>query len=331
MVGLSLGSPVRADPRASIQGDLDPDLRALLVRAIGEVDGPPTNGFEARRRAEGARDSAEALLRSEGFYQPVIESDVEGEDSPVAVVRITPGPRFVLTGPQIRWVAPEPGAEVVRTAQADIALTAGDPGRAADVIAAEGRVIASLTRQGYPDASTQPRRVVVDHATQTVAPTYNISAGPLVRLDGVRLETRGPTNPAWVAGLAPWQEGDRYDPEQVAELERRLLDTGVYDGVSVALTPADQTTAEGTRPIIVTVTDRPRRILEAGATFSTADGSGVDAIWTWYNRFGRADTLRFEARLADIDSRVGADLSLPHWRQPGQTLALSAAAVNEDT
>ncbi|MDP3406344.1 MAG: autotransporter assembly complex family protein [Brevundimonas sp.] len=331
MVGLSLGSPARADPRASIQGDLDPDLRALLVRAIGEVDGPPTNGFEARRRAEGARDSAEALLRSEGFYQPVIESDVEGEDSPVAVVRITPGPRFVLTGPQIRWVAPEPGAEVVRTAQADIALTAGDPGRAADVIAAEGRVIASLTRQGYPDASTQPRRVVVDHATQTVAPTYNISAGPLVRLDGVRLETRGPTNPAWVAGLAPWQEGDRYDPEQVAELERRLLDTGVYDGVSVALTPADQTTANGTRPIIVTVTDRPRRILEAGATFSTADGSGVDAIWTWYNRFGRADTLRFEARLADIDSRVGADLSLPHWRQPGQTLALSAAAVNEDT
>jgi translocation and assembly module TamA len=331
LAGLVTASEARADPRADIRGDLDPDLRALIVQAIGEVDGPPATGFEARRRARDARDSAEALLRSEGYYQPTLDADVEGEDTPVAFVRIEPGPRFVLSAPEIRWVATEPEPEVVETARAEIDLTPGEPGRAADVIAGEGRVIASLTRQGYPDAATQPRRVVVDHATRTVAPTYNIDSGPLVRLDGVQLVTRGPTSARWVTGLAPWQDGDRFDPEPVAELERRLLETGVYDGVAVALTPADQTTADGTRPVIVTLTDRPRRILEAGATFSTADGSGVEGLWTWYNRFGLADTLRFQARIADIDSRVGADLSLPHWRQPGETLALSAAAVNEDT
>ena len=275
--------------------------------------------------------SAEALLRSEGYYQPTLTDLVEGEDTPVAIVEVEPGRRFVLAQPAIRWVAPEPEPEVIRTAQAEIALEPGEPGRAADVIAGEGRVIAGLARRGYPDAVTQPRRVVVDHAAFTVAPTYNIAAGQLVRLDGVRVETRGPTNPDWVVDLAPWSEGQRYDPELVAELERRLLETGVYDGVSVALTPADQTTAEGNRPIVVTLTDRPRRILEAGATFSTSDGSGVNGLWTWYNRFGRADTLRFEARLATIDSRIGADLSLPHWRKPGETLALSSAVVNEDT
>jgi translocation and assembly module TamA len=83
--------------------------------------------------------------------------------------------------------------------------------------------------------------VVVDHAVFTVQPTFRIAAGPLVRLDGVRLETRGPTHPDWVAGLAPWSEGEVYDPEDVAELERRLLETGVYDGVGVALAPTDQT------------------------------------------------------------------------------------------
>lgn len=330
-LGLSVAETASADPRAQIRGDLDAELRAALVRAIGETDGPPTNGFDARRRARAAMASAEALLRSEGYYQPVLADIVEGEDNPVAIVEIAPGPRFVLAEPVIRWVEAEPEPEVIRTAQAEIQLEPGDPGRAADVIAGEGRIIASLARDGYPDAVTQPRRVVVDHATMTVAPTFNIDAGPLVRLDGVRVETRGPTNPPWVMGLAPWHEGQRYDPEQVAELERRLLETGVYDGVAVALTPADQTTPEGNRPVVVTLTDRPRRILEAGATFSTADGSGVNGLWTWYNRFGRADTLRFEARLATIDSRIGADLSLPHWRTPGQTLALSAAVVNEDT
>ncbi len=333
-----------ADPRAQIRGELDGTLRAQLVRAIGEVDDPPTNRFDARRRARAALESAEALLRSEGYYQAVLEDIVEGDEAPVAIVSIDPGQRFVLTPAAIRFVAPEPEPDVIQTAQKDLALEPGEPGRAADIIAGEGRVIASLTRQGYPDATTQPRRVVVDHATFTVAPTFNIASGPLVRLDGIRLETRGPTNPAWVSGLAPWEEGDRYDPEQVAELERRLLETGVYDGVAVALSPADQITAEGNRPIIVTLADRPQWIQEVGLTLSTAQatvtttqaasatgGSAIEGTWTYYNRFKRADTLRFQARLATIDSRLGVDLTLPHWRRPGQTLTAGAAIVNEDT
>ena len=323
--------PAAAEPRAQIRGEMDGTLREQIARAIGEADEPPANRFEARRRAREAASAAEALLRSEGYYQPVLEDVVEGEAAPIAIVQITPGRRFVLTPPAIRWLAQEPSEEAAAVAASDVRITPGDPGRAVDVIAAEGRIVASLTRQGYADARTEPRRVVVDHAAFTVNPTYNIAAGPLVKLDGVVLETRGPTNPRWVAGLAPWSEGDRYDPEKVAELERRLLETGVYDGVGVALAPAERTTPEGYRPIIVTLTDRPRRITEAGATFSTAEGSGVDVIQTRYNRFGRADTLRLEVRLADVDSRIGADLSLPHWGRPGRTLRLSAAAVNEDT
>jgi translocation and assembly module TamA len=326
-----LASAAAADPRAEIRGDMDSDLRALLVRAVGEVDDPPANRFEARRRARGALEAAEALLRSEGYYQPVLEDVVEGEDTPVAIVQVTPGRRFVLSEVQVLWTEPAPDPVTETAVRSEIRLAPGEPGRAADVISAEGRIVAGLARRGYADASAQPRRVVVDHATFTVQPNYRIAAGSLVRLDGVRLETRGPSNPAWVTGLAPWTEGDVYDPEDVAELERRLLETGVYDGVGVALAPTDQTRADGLRPIIVTLTDRPRRILEAGATFSTAEGSGVDAIWTWHNRFGRADTLVWQARLADVDSRLGANLRLPHWRRPGETLRLSAAVLNEDT
>jgi translocation and assembly module TamA len=326
-----LAQAAAADPRAQIRGDMDAELRRMLERAVGEVDGAPESRFEARRRARGAMSAAEALLRSEGYYQPVLEDVVEGEDNPSAIVAVTPGRRFLLTQPAIAWVDPAPDAESGANANAAIGLKAGDPGRAVDVIAGEGRAVATLVRDGYADAKSDPRRVVVDHAAFTVAPQYNINSGRLVLLDGVVMQRTGRTNPDWVAGLAPWEEGDRYDPEQVAELERRLLDTGVYDGVGVALAPIDQTNADGNRPVVVNLTDRPRRIIEAGATWSTAEGTGVDFIWTRYNRFGRADTLRLETRWADIDSRIGADLSLPHWRKPNRTLKLSAGVVREDT
>lgn len=326
-----LASAANADPRAQIRGEMDAELREQLTRAVGEVDAPPSNRFEARRRARGAMEAAEALLRSEGYYQPVLEDIVEGEETPVAIVQVTPGRRFLLSEPRVQWTAPAPDPASEAAALGEVAVKPEQAGRASDVIAAEGRAVAVLTRRGYADAAAEPRRVVVDHATFTVQPNYRISSGALVRLNGVRLETRGPTNPDWVAGLAPWSEGDVYDPEDVAELERRLLETGVFDGVGVALAPADQTLASGNRPVIVTLTDRPRRILEAGATFSTSDGSGVDLLWTWHNRFGRADTLVWQARVADIDSRIGGTLSLPHWRRPGETLKLSAAVVNEDT
>ena len=328
---LLLASAAAADPRAQIRGDMDTELRAQLVRAVGEVDDAPSNRFEARRRARGALEAAEALLRSEGYYQPLLEDVVEGEETPVAVVNVTPGRRFELTDVQILWAAPVPDPDTDSAVRSEIGLTPGQPGRAGDVISAEGRIVAGLTRRGYADAAAQPRRVVVDHAAFTVQPGFRIASGPLVRLDGVRLETRGPTSPDWVAGLAPWSEGEVYDPDDVAELERRLLETGVYDGVGVALAPTDQTNADGHRPVIVTLTDRPRRILEAGATFSTAEGSGVDLIWTWHNQFGRADTLVWQARVANVDSRLGVALGLPHWRRPGETLRLSAALLNEDT
>ena len=323
--------PAFAEPKAQVRGEIDAALRTQLARAVGEVDGAPANRFEARRRARSAVEGAQALLRSEGYYQATVEDLVEGEETPVAIVNIIPGPRFLIAQPGIDWIAPLPDPLVATAVSGEMGLTVGEPGRAVDVIAAEGRIVAGLTRRGYADAATQPRRVVVDHATFTVQPTYKIVSGLLVRLDGIRLQTEGSTNPNWVAGLAPWKEGDTFEPEKVAELERRLLDTGVYDGVGVALAPADQTNTDGNRPVIVTLNDRPRRILEAGASFSTAEGSGVDAIWTWYNHFDRADTLRYQARIANIDSRLGIDLSLPHWRRPGQTLKLSTALVNEDT
>ncbi len=323
--------PALAEPRADVSGDLSGDLRERIVRAIGQADRPVDNLFQARRRARDAAEDAIAVLRSEGYYAYGVNAEVLEIEPPRPVVAITPGPRFVFAAPQVVWMGTAPDAETQAMARLALELAPGAPGRAADVVAAEGRVVATVRQSGYADAAPDPRDVVVDHADNSVRPTFRIAAGNLVRLDGLVLDTDGRTNPAWLDRLRPWREGEVYSPEDVAELERRLLDTGVYDTVTVALSATDDVDEEGRRRVLVGLSDRPRRTLELGASYSTLEGFGVDSRWSRYNVLGRADTLALVARLSELDSRLGGDLTLPHWRQAAQTLHLNAGAYQNET
>ena len=324
--------PARADePRARIEGDLAQDLKLAIAQAVGRTDKAVENRFEARRRARAAAEDAIAVLRAEGYYAYEVEPDVGEGDRPAALVRIKPGPRFSIADARIDWGERPPAAETRQVAEKAMGLINGAPGRAADVIGAEGAVVSTVQKQGYADVTAAPREVVVDHADTSVRPTFRIVAGDLVRLDGVEIVNPGRTRRAWLAALAPWKAGDPYDPQDVAELERRLLDTGVYDSVTVALAPREKTNAEGLRPIVVSLADRQPRSIELGASYATSEGLGLDARWTRYNIMGRADTLAFIGRLSNLDSRLGTELTLPHWRRPQQTLKLGAAAYVTNT
>jgi translocation and assembly module TamA len=325
------GVAVAAEPRAVLEGELDADLRAAIQRAIGDTNDKIETRFEARRRARAAAEDAIAVLRSEGYYAYSVEPDVSEADPPKPLVRISPGARFHLGDATVQWQGSPPDAESEAAARRSMDLPSGAPGRAAAVVAAEGRIIATLQDRGYPDAVPQPREVIVDHADASLTPTYRIQAGSLVKLDGLEITTDGRTRAAWVRNLAPWTSGDTYDPDDVAELERRLLDTGVYESVTVALAPQAKATAEGLRPVVVSLAERKRYSIEAGASYSTTDGPGVEARWTRYNVLGRADTLSVLGRLSDKDSRIEPELSLPHWQRAQQTLRLGAAAYDITT
>ncbi|MDQ0463959.1 translocation and assembly module TamA [Caulobacter ginsengisoli] len=331
-------APVSAEtPKARIEGVPEGDLRDLIEQAIGESHSPATTRFEARRRARQAGEDAIAVLRSEGYYGYDVEADVadpDDEDSgqpPEAVLKVKTGPRFRIAAPTVRWEGEPPLADIQKAAEQAMALRIGATGRAATILSAEGRIIAALQARGYADATPGQREVVVDHADDTVRPTYVVVSGMLVRLDGVQLTGTGRSNSKFIAGLAPWKSGEIYKPDDIAELERRLLDTGVYDSVTVTLAPKEQLLPDGTRPVLVSLTDRPPHTLELGAGYSTSEGAGLDARWIRYNRLGRADTSTITLKLAQIEQRLEYRLALPHWRRPQQTLTLVGSAYNEQT
>src|SRR5277367_2282877 len=186
-LGLSIAGPLEAAPNATVDGVSDSVLRGQLEAAIGEARAPPRSGLEARRRANQAVEDATALLRSEGYYDAVVEADVGEGSPPRAIVRVTAGSRYRLAAASIDWAPPQPDAAALAAAQAALNLSPGAPGRAAEIIGAEGRAIAAVDKLGYADAAIRPREVIVDHADQTVKPTFHIAAGEKVRLGALQL------------------------------------------------------------------------------------------------------------------------------------------------
>lgn len=318
-----------AERKAVVRGVDDRELATLLQRAVGESRNPPANRLEARRRAREAATTVEQVLRSEGWYDAEIAPDIGEGAKPQPVVRVTLGPRTTITATEVRYAdpPPEPAARLGATAAAFIEK--GAPGRAADVLAAEGRVLAQLASLGYADSKSEPREVFVDHADNTMRPVFHIASGQIVRMDGLRLESLGRTRPSYIRRLAPWAQGDLYRPDDVAELERRLQDTQVFDTVAVALAPGND--AAGLRPVVVSLTDRPRSAFDFSAGYSTTEGADFDLRYTRFSLLHLADTLTLQARLAELDSRYGGELSLPHWGRPAQTLRSGAYYLDTKT
>ena len=120
-VGLSVPAlAARAEePKASVLGVEDDDLRDLIRKAIGTTEKPASSRFEARRRGREAAASTTSVLRSEGFYASEVTADLEdapdegdNEAAPRAVVKVEEGPVFRLKRPMISWENSPPSPEV---------------------------------------------------------------------------------------------------------------------------------------------------------------------------------------------------------------------------
>jgi len=301
----------------------------------------------------------------------IVEPEASGEETlddwevqvPPGMVEASGDVPFVRIGK-----APShPDIDIIARTEKAVALEDGMPARLEPVLAAEARGVVVLKNNGFAYASADPRLleiedvslsrttgqratidtpeadVVIDHQMR---PEFHLNPGPLVRLrreisgeisteprDDGRIPTR--TRKAFVERLIPWEDGDIYTPESIAEMERRLVDTGVYSTVDISLPRSnsaeirDRTEVEV--PVSVNLVDRRRDQIEARGTYATDDGFSAGVYRNRYNRSGRAETLTYGGHWGSIDSRLGAEYSLPHFRRVNRTLRLSAWLVNEDT
>ncbi len=329
-VGLAMAAgPEHACAETPVAVEGADDSARDAIKALLPDRDAPTTLFDAERLSEEAAARALAWLRSEGYYEGAAEPDAE--ENPVrARVRVTLGPRFQFSGASIAYDAPEPAPEAIgRVTEAIKLAPLGRPARAADVLAAEAAAVSQLQASGYPDAEAGDRQVIVDHATDSMTANYRFRAGDRARLGVLRADPSDVLRPGFLEDVRNWRPGDLYTPEALARLRRDVGSTGAVARVSTRL-EADPL-QPGVRDVVLEIEAAKRHAFEFGAGYSTTEGVGVDAQWTWRNFTHRADTFTVETTLGELNQGVTVELTRPHAAGLGRAARFTATAERELT
>jgi outer membrane protein insertion porin family len=287
------------------------------VRLLYPVDSDTVDRVAGGRSERRSRDVPEPLVVEPGavFYEPTylaaIEHIVELYQAD-GFLEVTVSPpmldrtsdshanvRFeVVEGPQtrvhgVRFEGNE--ALASRTLAEAVSL---DNGEAFSHLALEDARLAVLElyrERGYFYARVTASTHFSPDRTN-VRVVFDIAEGTLVTVSEIVIRGLGMTLETVARGALPIEEGDLLRPSRIRNAEERLLELGVFSGVTISPEAEDLPARE--KRLIITVTERPSQYLEGSGGLSTGQGLRAGFEYGHRNIFGTAISLSLRAQFA---------------------------------
>lgn len=294
---------------------------------------PPESRFEARRQAQRAINTLTDYLNSEGYFAPILEPVIDPGPPITASVRVTPGPRFTIGDVAIEFVGDPPKWDDLSSVTSRLDLKTGDFAEPAKVLAAERTLISALKNRGYAFAKAEAREVLGDEQAATIDVIYRLSAGARVRFGPVNFGASTRLRRTFADRLIPFQRHDLYTPQALSEFNRRLGETRLYSVYTAQLDPIAREHVDGdaVHDITVTLVERDRFTIGAGASFSTDEGPGLTIEWTRRNATRRGDRLKLTGVLAQQQRSLSGEWSFPNALGYGRSLRLNGFGGFDET
>lgn len=282
---------------------------SLLVSAQNEGR---VTGQDILAAARGDYARILGVLYDEGYYSGVITIRLDGVeaatiaplDAPAVVhrvaVSITPGPQFHYSHAEIGPVAP--GTDLPRD------YRKGQLARTGDMKDAATGGVDGWRAVGHAKAEVAETEIIADHATNLVESRIRLAPGPELRFGKLTIRGYERMNPRRLRKIAGYPEGERFDPEKLEDVRKRLRRSGVFSAIT--LTEADYVGAGDTLDVDLLVVEQKLRRLGMGFEFSNKDGLSLTGYWINRNLFRGGERLRVDVGASDIGGDTGRDYSL---------------------
>ena len=310
--------PYRVDLPSTGDASLDQALQASS-NLVGLREKAAVGPFALISRARDDQERLVTALNSFGYYGAKVAIDVDAlplddpalptvldaahDEIPVRI-RILKGPRFHLRHVGL-------AGHPLPVAEAALKLKSGDPAIAADVLAAQGRILEALRDDGYALAKVQTPVATLVPGDLALDVSYEVEPGPRVNLGPIALAGLKDVAPGYVERRLLIHQGERFDPREIEKARQDLSQAGVFSSVTVDA--PDHVDPAGQLPLTVRVVERMRHTVSFNAAYSTDLGISAGVTWSHRNLFGRAERLDLSAAVTQIggtsSKRPGYDVS----------------------
>jgi outer membrane protein assembly factor BamA len=147
---------------------------------------------------------------------------------------------------------------------------------------------------GYLYATVEPEAHFSDDRTRATV-LFRVTERFPVRVREIRFRGLTRTRESVVRNRLALREGDLFRPSEARRSEERLLELGIFSGVTVA--PEDPDLPARDKTLIVTVTERKSQYLDTTLGVSTGQGVRAGLEYGYRNLLGRALTTSLRVRI----------------------------------
>ena len=307
-------------------GDDEDFLKAFRRQSALEADRKdPANAAQVERRSRADADLLAELLRSQGYYDAVVEPRTDGSDGILRVVlEAEPGPQYRFASVELPGLdAAGPEAAKLRDA---FAVKAGDPVIAQDVIAGGLALTHSLGELGFAGAKLGDQDIEINHQTHLATLVLPVTPGPVARFGKITVSGRPPFSAKHVATIARFKRGDRFERSKVDDLRRALIQTTLVANADIQVAPVD---GGETVDLAVRLEPAPSHTIAGELGYGTGQGPRIEASWTDRNFFNPEGAITLRGVLGTKEQLAAVQFRRNNFMQRDQVLNLSVSAGHQ--
>ncbi len=275
----------------------DPKAMASLRDASDLVnlqERPPPSLNGIRYRISSDLPKLLKVLRAYGYYDATLTSDIElkKEETAEITIHIYAGPQYTLKSYQVFHGDCTIPANILCCTPFTpelLGLQLGAAALSVHLVNAELNLLTELSKCGYPLASIEKRKVIVDMQEKELEAASCIQEGPLSQFGPLSIYGLKSVKPKFILERIAWEEGQIYNSEKVESTQKRLLNSDLFS--SVLISHEEELDEKGKLPLKMRLSEAKHRQIALGIFYATVDGPGGMFTWTHRNLRGLGESV----------------------------------------
>lgn len=283
------------------------------------------NAAQIGRRSQSDSDLLAEMLRSQGYYDAVVEPRIEQSGEVINVILgASPGVQYHFASVELPGLTTAgENAEKLRGA---FAVKAGDPVIASQVIDAGTALTRALGEEGYAEAKIGEQDITVNHETHLASLVLPVDPGPVGRFGTIQVSGRPPFSARHIGVIARFKRGDIYRRSRVDDLRRALIATGLISNATITPVPVD---GGRTIDLAVKLEPAPQHTIAGELGYGTGQGVRAEASWTDRNFINPEGALTLRGVIGTQEQLAAVQLRRSNFRARDQVLNLQALASHQ--